>query len=96
MNELNAGEESVMKETFKATMLRAAAIIDAITADDVTDAQMALYHTGVKLPDLQKVDRALIASCHLRACVDENFGEDERARAEAILSNLQKQIGRQG
>ena len=66
--ELTAGEEEVMRESFRATMLRAADIIDRITQDDVADAQAALFASGVKVGDLAKIDRALVASCHLRAC----------------------------
>ena len=92
MKELIPSEELVMKQTFKATMLRAANIIDAITDEDVADAQIALFKTGAKLKDISKVDRALIASCHLRACVEMKFGAEERVRAEAILKHLQDKV----
>lgn len=67
---LSPAEELVMKQTFKATMLRAAAIIDRITKSDVQDAQLALYREGVGLLDLHRVDRAMLASAHLRSCAE--------------------------
>jgi hypothetical protein len=91
-DDLTAAEEVVMRETFKAAMLRAAAIIDGITQEDVTDAQMALYKTGTPLANLHLVDRALIAACHIRSCVEMECGHDERLRAEAILKDLKGRV----
>lgn len=88
MKELTASEQEVMKATFKATILRAAAIIDRITQEDVADAQMALYRQGVKLSDLAKIDRALVASCHLRSCAELAGDVDDHERAVTIRSEL--------
>ncbi len=81
---MNAGEEFVMEQTFKATMLRAAAIIDRITDNDVRDAQLALYQDGVELSKLHRVDRAMLASAHLRSCAI--MGD----KAQATSSDLKK------
>lgn len=61
-------EEVVMKAAFKASMLRAADVIDHITEDDVFAAQTILFNEGVPVLKLAKVDRAMLASAHLRAC----------------------------
>ncbi len=89
---LSAHEAEVMRMTLKATMLRAAAIIDAITNEDVADAQMALFEAGVKIQDLAKLDRALIASCHLRACAEMSGVAGTDARASVILSDLKARV----
>lgn len=65
---LTAGEDEIMRESFRATMLRAADIIDHITQDDVAEAQMVLFASGATLHEVSKIDRALVGSCHLRAC----------------------------
>lgn len=67
---LNADEEQAMRMTFKATMIRAADIIDRITSDDVLEYQAMLLASGSTLEQVAKVDRALVASCHLRACAE--------------------------
>ena len=92
MKELNEQEEMVMKQTFKVTMLRAAEIIDRITQEDVADAQMALYREGVKLSDLAKIDRALIASCHLRSCAELSGNADDTKRAKMIAGDLKSRL----
>jgi hypothetical protein len=84
---LSPAEELVMKQTFKATMLRAAAIIDRITKDDVTDAQLSLYREGVGLLELHRVDRAMLASAHLRSCAE--MGD----AAQATTTDLRRLLG---
>lgn len=64
---LTAGEEEVMKMTFKASMLRAADIIDRITPDDVLTAQAQLLREGNGLVKVARLDRAMLAAAHLRA-----------------------------
>lgn len=88
MSVLTPGEEQVMRDTFQAAMLRAAAIIDAITQDDVADAQAAMFAQGVRLADLTKIDRALIASCHLRSCAVMPGNTPDNDRAELIAETL--------
>jgi hypothetical protein len=85
---LTDGEEEVMRAAFKATMLRAADIVDHITDDDVAEAQMVLFASGVRLGDLRKIDRALVASCHLRACAEGVPNQPARQIAE-----LKKAVG---
>lgn len=65
---LSPDEEAVMRVTFKATMLRCADLIDGITASDVLDAQAELLATGSTLEQAARLDRATLASAHLRAC----------------------------
>jgi hypothetical protein len=67
---LTKGEVSVMNATFKATMLRAAAIVEGITDDDVLEAQRQLLGEGVAPDKVTKVDRAHIAASHLRASAE--------------------------
>lgn len=66
---LTPPEENAMRETFWATMLRCADIIDKITPDDVLEAQAVMLASGVSLERVAKLDRALLASSHIRACV---------------------------
>jgi hypothetical protein len=89
---LTPGEEQVMKDTFRAAMLRAADIIDRITQNDVVDAQMALLATGVRLQDLAKIDRALVASCHLRSCVALHGDAPDETRARQILDDMKERV----
>jgi hypothetical protein len=89
---LTEGEEMVMRQTFKAAMLRAAAITGAITQKDVEDAQAALFITGTKLGDLHRVDRAMLASCHLRSCAEMPGNIEDKIRASAILMDLQRRL----
>lgn len=70
---LTAAEEAIMKETFKATMRRAADIIDRITTSDVLRAQRVLLRDGVPLVDVCRLDRASLASAHLRACAEGDY-----------------------
>jgi hypothetical protein len=70
MSDLSAAEEAIMRQTFRATMLRAAEIIERITQDDVLEAQAQVLAAGVALEKVAKVDRALLAATHLRACAD--------------------------
>lgn len=81
---LSTAEELVMKQTFKAALLRAANIIDEITDDDVLAAQVTLVREGVSLINVSKVDRAMLASAHLRSCV--LMGEN----AQATTSDVRK------
>jgi len=67
---LSPGEEEVMKMTFKAAMLRAADIVDHITANDVLEAQAQMLRDGVPLSKVHRLDRAMIASAHLRLCAE--------------------------
>lgn len=69
-NVLSAAEESIMKATFKATMLRAADIIEKITEEDVYGMQAQLLKEGVPLTDVARVDRLHVAVAHLRACAE--------------------------
>jgi hypothetical protein len=81
---LSPAEEAMMRECFRVTMLRAATIIDGITNNDVCDAQAVLFHGGCTLQQVAKIDRAFLASAHLRACA-EGIAEDDRARAMALV-----------
>jgi hypothetical protein len=65
---LSPAEEQVMRDTFKAALLRAADVIDRITDRHVLDAQRQLLREGVELDKVAKVDRAMLASAHLRSC----------------------------
>lgn len=65
-----------MQATLRAAMKRAADIIDGISEDDVLVAQQMMLSEGVSLAAVTKIDRALLASCHLRACA----GQGENAR----------------
>lgn len=83
---LSADEEMVMKQSFKAPMLRAAAIIDGITNDDVMEAQAILFGSGVPIGKLHAVDRAMVAASYFRACavgMAENAAERVRLLKEA-------------
>lgn len=65
---LSAAEEAVMRHTFQATMTRAAALVDGITQGQVEEAQAVLFSQGVPLEKVARVDRAMLAAAHLRAC----------------------------
>lgn len=67
---LSVDEEATMKATFKATMLRAARIVERITEDDVLEAQAQLLATGSTLEQVARIDRAMLAATHLRACAE--------------------------
>lgn len=67
----DAGEDWVMRTTFKATMLRAAEIVERITFADVLEAQAVMLAEGVSLEKVAKIDRAMLAAQHLRACAEE-------------------------
>ncbi len=70
---LSAAEQSMMEVTFKATMLRAADIVEKITADDVLEMQAMLLRDGATLEKVARVDRASLAVAHLRACARGEF-----------------------
>ena len=74
-NPLSPEEEAVMKATFKATMLRAAEIVERITADDVLEQQALQLAHGATLEQVARMDRAMLAVAHLRACAS---GEAKR------------------
>jgi hypothetical protein len=83
-----AGEEQIMRQSFAATMLRAAAIIDGITQADVEEAQQLLFLSGCTVRDVAKIDRALVAASYLRACaagMSENAKERIRLLRKAVL-----------
>lgn len=69
---LSPDEEMVMRATFKAAMLRAADIIENITEDDVLTLQAQMLRDGVKLDVVARIDRAMVACAHLRACAAGN------------------------
>ncbi len=50
-------------------MLRCADIISRITEADVLEAQAVLLASGVSLDKVAKIDRAMLAEKHIRACV---------------------------
>lgn len=64
---MTAENKRIMEMTTKAALLRAADIIDKITADDVLDMQAKLLAEGVSLENVAKLDRAMVASAHLRS-----------------------------
>lgn len=70
---LSAIEEATMKTTFKATMLRAADVVEKITASDVLEMQAMLLKDGATLDKVARVDRATLAVAHLRACARGEF-----------------------
>jgi hypothetical protein len=86
---LTAGEEQIMRESFAATMLRAAAIIDGITQDDVEEAQGLLFVSGCTVGDVAKIDRAMLAASYLRACA---AGTSQNAAERIAL--LRKSLGK--
>jgi hypothetical protein len=65
---LSPEENAIMRATFRATMLRAADIIDKITQDDVLEQQARGLREGMTLQQVSKMDRAMIASAYLRLC----------------------------
>ncbi len=65
---LSPNENVTMRATFKATMLRAADIIDKITEDDVLEQQARGLREGMTLQQVSKIDRAMLASAYLRLC----------------------------
>lgn len=67
---MTAAEAATMRYTFKATMLRAADIIDRITQNDVLEAQQKLLDQGMALEKVAQIDRAHLAAAHLRACAN--------------------------
>ncbi len=67
---LSIDEENVMRMTFTTTMLRAAQIIEKITEGDVLDMQAMLLSEGASLEKVARVDRAMVAAAHLRACAE--------------------------
>ncbi len=84
---LSPSEETVMRESFAATMLRAAAIIDGITNADVMEAQAILFGSGCKLSDLAKLDRAMLAASYLRACAA-GMSDSAAARIKELRKSL--------
>lgn len=77
MKILSADEDLVMQATFKAAFLRAADIVDKITADDVLAMQAALLADGATLEQVARIDRATLAVAHLRACAQGEFSADK-------------------
>jgi len=69
-NLFSADEKQAINMTYKATMLRAAEIIERITPDDVLEAQAVLLASGSTLEQVAKIDRAMLAATHLRACAE--------------------------
>jgi hypothetical protein len=65
---LSPDDNMVMRATFKATMLRAADIIDKISEDDVLQAQTRGLSEGMTLQQVSRIDRAMVASAYLRLC----------------------------
>ena len=63
-------EDAIMRTTFKACFLRAASIVDKITADDVLDMQARLLAEGATLEQVARIDRATLAVVHLKACAE--------------------------
>ena len=78
---LTAAEERVLRHTFKAAMLRAAVIVENISTNDVLDMQAALLTTGTPLQDVARIDRAMVAVAHLRACAENGAGANEMVSA---------------
>lgn len=70
----SAAERAIYNATLKASFLRAAAIIDKITQADVEHAQVEMVSRGASLLQASKVDRALLASTHLRAIANGEVG----------------------
>jgi hypothetical protein len=70
MEHLSPAEEAIMKATFKATMLRAADIIERITDDDVLEKQRDLINSGMPLFKAACLDRAHLAAAWLRLCAE--------------------------
>ena len=54
--------------SFRAIMLRAADMVDTINERDVLDAQELGLRNGMTLEQVAKIDRALLASIHIREC----------------------------
>lgn len=67
-DQLSPSEQNIMRITFNTVMLRAADIIDGITENDVVDAQAQMLAEGKTLEQVSRIDRAMLAACHLRAC----------------------------
>jgi hypothetical protein len=89
MKELTDDEELVMKASFKATMLRAADIIDRITNADVMEAQAILFGAGVALGKVARIDRAMVAASYLRACAV-GMAEDANTRVAQLREDANK------
>lgn len=64
---LSPDEKMVMEQTFKASFIRAAAVIEKITQDDVLDMQARLLSEGVPLEKVARVDRLDCAVAYLKA-----------------------------
>jgi hypothetical protein len=64
---LSSEERYVMRITFKVAMIRAAEIVESITAGDVLDMQARLLAKGISLENVAKLDRAMLGATHLRA-----------------------------
>lgn len=78
--------------TVKATLLRAAAIIEKITANDVADMQVELLRAGVPLSRVALLDRALLASYHLRACAELGKDANETAAQKYVFGLLRESL----
>jgi hypothetical protein len=68
---MTPNERAVMAAAVKATLLRAAEIINGITLDDVREAQVEMFSRGCSLLECSRVDRAIIAAAHLKANASE-------------------------
>ena len=77
---LSPDEQAMMERTFKATMKRAADIIEAITQNDLLDAQAAMLASGVSLERVARMDRLDLAVAHLRACISTTTTPEARGR----------------
>ena len=88
---LSAAEEAAMKATFKATMLRAADILDWISDDDVLNQQAKLLASGMSLEKVARLDRARVGANYLRACAMTAADKDKmRERVKESLSTERK------
>jgi hypothetical protein len=88
---LSAAEESMMERAFEVTMLRAAEITDRITQADVVDAQVALLGQGCSFAQVAKIDRAMLASAHIRSCAM-GLANDEARRVAGIIGSLKEKV----
>lgn len=77
MKVLSQDEENIMRITTSAAFERAADIIDKITAGDVLDMQARGLAEGMTLDQVARIDRAMLAASHLRACARGEFRTKE-------------------
>ena len=79
---LTPGESAVMRETTRAALLRAAAVIDALTEVDVFETQAILLAQGCTVKQVAQIDRAMLGANYLRACA---LGNPDSAAALPAL-----------